>query len=307
MATAKSQYITTKYGTKINVTGLTPDQISKVRSTAEDRGAYGTKGAALASQFQKQNTKITPTKQIPPGQTTGTAVPGVPAVAAQPGMTGATGGTGTNPAGTGQTPASAFGGAVNPNDPTYKAPGFDVNSYTPNLSGMPTLPGGGDVVADAAKNRDAAYAYLTKDNAQNKSRELAAAKQELAQRGIPLDPSPDSLYGRTLQQIENKYQGLDDQAKQQSFSMGQTALSTEADVQKSAVDSFLTGAGLVSDAQLKALGIDEQTIIALRQIQASKDNQKTAADATIKAAKIRNTSSGGGTDTSPIISTGAAP
>lgn len=47
--------ITTKYGTKINVDGLTPEQIAKVRSIAEDNGAYGAKGAALAAQFQKTN------------------------------------------------------------------------------------------------------------------------------------------------------------------------------------------------------------------------------------------------------------
>jgi len=44
-----ANYATTKYGTKIDVTGLTPDDIKKVMSVAQDKGAYGAKGAALAN------------------------------------------------------------------------------------------------------------------------------------------------------------------------------------------------------------------------------------------------------------------
>lgn len=50
-----AKYFTSKYGTKINVEGLTPEQVAKVQSMAESKGAYGSKGAALAKQFQKQS------------------------------------------------------------------------------------------------------------------------------------------------------------------------------------------------------------------------------------------------------------
>ena len=49
--------ITTKYGTKIDVTGLDAKQVEQVRSMAEDKGAYGAKGAALAKQLQEQSKK----------------------------------------------------------------------------------------------------------------------------------------------------------------------------------------------------------------------------------------------------------
>lgn len=63
---ATTQTITTKYGTKINVTGLTPEQIKKVRTMSEANGAYGAKGAALAQSFQKTNAT---TKPAAPGTT----------------------------------------------------------------------------------------------------------------------------------------------------------------------------------------------------------------------------------------------
>ena len=60
--------IKTKYGTVINVGGLTPEQIAQVRQVAEGKGAYGTKGAALADALRKKNSS-TP-KTTNPKQTT---------------------------------------------------------------------------------------------------------------------------------------------------------------------------------------------------------------------------------------------
>lgn len=63
------RFITTKYGTKINVTGLSTEQIAKVRSIAEDNGAYGAKGAALAKQLQQRNTAPKQPGSTAPGTT----------------------------------------------------------------------------------------------------------------------------------------------------------------------------------------------------------------------------------------------
>jgi len=77
---------------------------------------------------------------------------------------------------------------------------------------------------------DANYAYFTKDNAQNKAREMEAAKQELANRGIPIDASPDSLWSKSLQQIDSKYQALDDQARNQAVMTRDQSYATQANV-----------------------------------------------------------------------------
>lgn len=52
-----SKFLTTKYGTRINVEGLSPQQVARVRKVAEDSGAYGSRGAALAKQLQQRNSR----------------------------------------------------------------------------------------------------------------------------------------------------------------------------------------------------------------------------------------------------------
>lgn len=44
-----------KYGTVINVAGMSPEQLKEVQRTAEANGAYGSKAMALADAFRKKN------------------------------------------------------------------------------------------------------------------------------------------------------------------------------------------------------------------------------------------------------------
>jgi len=247
----KKQTITTKYGTKIDITGLTPEQVTKVRSMAEDKGAYGAKGAALADTFRKKNST---TKT-----TTNTTT------------------TDTNAASSGID--AKTGGFDNPDDV---------------LANMPDVPGSKDLSADVTAARDAAYNYATQYNKSDKSQELENAKQELAQRGIPIDPTPGSLWSKTIEGIDRKYQSLDDQAKNQAIAQGNQILSTESGVAATASDQFLKAILGMSDADLKRYGIN-------------KDYQaKMQAIAAQKRSGGGGSSGGGGGSTDPVIG-GQAP
>ncbi len=139
-----------------------------------------------------------------------------------------------------------------------------------DLTGAPQVVGSEDLSADVDKARDAAYNYTTQYYAKDKAQELEDAKQELANRGIPMDPTEGSLWQKSLDAVERKYQNLYDQASNLSIAQGNTILSTEAGVSKDAFTSFLQGAMAMSDAELKRYGIDQDTINKLRTIKASK-------------------------------------
>lgn len=234
------KYVTTKYGTKINVEGLNPKQVKQVMSTAQDNGAYGAKGAALADTFRKKN-KTGPTQPGQPGDTK------------------------TTP------------GAV-------------------DLTGAPDLVGAEDLSGDVNAARDAAYGYITKDYASQKANDVEAKKQELANRGIPYDPNPDSLWGRSMKELDNRYQSMDDQAKNQAIASGNAILGTESQVSTNAYDAFIKALGIKSTADLTKYGIDKDFVAKMKQIAATKQ---------IEANKLNKPSGGGGS--SDVIVGGNAP
>lgn len=273
----KKRYLTTKYGTRIDVTGLTSAQIAQVKSMAEGGGAYGGKGANLAKTLQQKNAAASQ------GSTSAT-----PAAAAQPvspyagnplGIDAKSGDV--DPAKATETIGNAeqqdFQTNFNTNNPGSQTDAFG-NSQTVtrdpvtgevkivqnaganltsaqgaftnaatnwknqgalDLSGAPQIDASG---AGRQRAEDANYAYITKDYANRKAREVEDAKQELANRGIPLDPSPDSLYGRTLREIDNKYQALDDQAKNQAIMSGNQSFATDVSAQSAANSAFVNAA-----------------------------------------------------------------
>lgn len=366
--------ITTRYGTRINVEGLSPEQVAKVRSTAEDKGAYGAKGAALAQNFRQRNSGIPggPNSQLLPvnqeGQPQSNSFP-MPANPSQ--MSGAqphgeptldSALQGPSPIGaafvnaalpqspsqstldSSQAPQGTVNLAGNPSawnknfktadgkvrsqaeynqylteynnpatDPARKAAinaqwkfgsttgttangnnitggdlgikgngTIDVNKAAPTLIGsanndssrtfgmmnpgnvtdaggntrsITTDPTTGETsistqggagynaishafvdsvngfdnngAGDRSKAQDANYGYITRNYAQQKQQDQDAAKQQLSQRGIPLDSDPNSLWGRTMQQIDQKYQTMDDQAHQQAITTGNQTYQTD--------------------------------------------------------------------------------
>lgn len=286
--------ITTKYGTKINVTGLTPEQVKKVRSIAEDNGAYGSKGAALADQLRKQASKA-PTSGAAPAPATGGGTL-VPAPGQAPGV----------PPGTTPTPPVAPG-AIAPPTPQPPLPNDSLGGFnqaggafqdpTGIFNQAPKVPGSADLAGDINKVRDANYQYLSRDFAANKQQEMENAKQELANRGIPFDPNPNSLYGRTMKQLEQKYGDLDMQARQQAIIGGDQTFSTQVGAAKTANDAFYQGVFGITDAELNKYNIDENTRATLKKIAADRASQKE---------QIARSGGGGTTDNGPIIG-GIAP
>ena len=247
--------ITTKYGTKINVSGLSPEQIARVRSMAEDNGAYGAKGAALANSLRKRGTG---------GANAGD-------------MAGAT-----------EDNVSLGINDINKGNGVFDNPD-DV------WANAPKIPGADDLQGEVDKVRDANYNYITKDYATSKAREIEDKKQELAERGIPMDPDPNSLYGRSLAEIDKHYQSLDDQARNQAIIGGDATLTTQVNAGKTANDAFMNAVLGMSDRELALYGLNKNFKAQMAQIKAQKNTGGGGGGG------------GGGTpDTSPIIG-GSAP
>ena len=178
------------------------------------------------------------------------------------------------------------------------------NAFTGALSDFGA---NGQSAAMAAQNAN--YNYLTRNDAKAKQDEINAAKQELSNRGIPINPDPKSLYGRTLAQIDQKYQNLTDQANNQAIITGNQTLATRAGVigtlgqtvqgQSPTFTAYQGGQAnqggalsellkTISGADLAAYGINQDTMTKLKQIAA----QKETANAQIAAADRRAASSG---------------
>ena len=248
--------IKTKYGTVLNVDGLSAEQVARVRQTAEGNGAYGGKGAALADALRKENDK----KKAKPNR----ADPVTSPQAADPV---ATNPTTTTP----ETPADA--GIDVGTDPKKSA--VDENAI---LAQAPTLFGSEDLLAEAAKARDANYAYLSRDFASNKATQIENKKQELANRGIPYSDDPNSPYGKAIKQIETQFADLDMQARNQSISGGNETINTLSTASTNANQAFMKNVLGLTDAELTKYGIDQDTLTKLRNIAAQKEiaNKKQA-------------------------------
>lgn len=247
-----SKTIVTKFGTKINIEGLDPKQIDKVRSMAEDKGAYGAKGAALASTFQKQNSKATEGGKV-----------GIP-IGEDKNM-------GIDPRTGRVNPGAAFAAA-------------------------PKLLGAEDLAGEAKGARDAAYNYETKDYEQMKAREVEAKKQELSDRGIPIQAGQNNLWADSLSDIGKKYTGMYDQAGNQAWNAGLSQLGTEGNLANSNYNSFMQSYLGTAGQNTNVYGIQQNSALQKAQIEAQKQ---------IAAQRLRG-SGGGGVDTSPIIG-GVAP
>jgi len=258
--------ITTKYGTKINVDGLTPEQVARVRSTAEDKGPYGKKAAALADTLRKK------------AQSAG------------------------GNAATGAPTAPVPNDPADPNDPGVKGTGDTYKTVDAfldaafqglqplDLSGAPKVLTADDLQGQRGKVYDSIYATQTKDLDKRKAQDLEAQKQELANRGIPLnfanDPSnPNNLYSRAIGDVTNRYDTLYQDAANAANAGADQGLATYVDANTKANDQFLKGALGSYQSQLDAIstggniiqtlmtkyGIDEATAQAKLQARTQKE------------------------------------
>lgn len=232
--------ITTKYGTKIDTTGLTPEQVARVRAVAENNGAYGAKGAALADTMRKRNSKATnpATPATPTTPTTGGGDPNMDNTGGNtdPGTTGL-GNTGTT--------VDNF------------LEGIFSNFKPLDTSGAPKILTADDLEAQRQTTQDALYRQRTQNLERNRGRDLEAQKQELAERGIPLnfanDPSnPNNLYARAIGDVNDRYNALDREAMDAAITGADQRMATQASVNKTAYDAFMSNAQANYQSQLDA-------------------------------------------------------
>jgi hypothetical protein len=213
MATQK-KFITTKYGTKIDITGLSQDQIKKVRSTAEDKGAYGAKGAALAD---KMRANAGGNSGADNGGNTG----GNNGAAAQ--NTSTT--TQTNPYGSSTTTLDDKGNvtteeklspeqqALLDKDQALAGAAKDLANQqltqadysTPFVAKTSERTSGADLEADRKRVEDALYAKMTKDIDLKESLDVEQRGQDILDEGIPFSNDPQSAYQQRMRDVTDRY------------------------------------------------------------------------------------------------------
>jgi len=141
----------------------------------------------------------------------------------------------------------------------------------------------------------AAYQSMTRDFSRDKARDLEASKQELAQRGIPIDSSAGSLWGKTTGGINESYAKMDQEARNQSVLTGAQTAGIYGGMDLSAKDSFLKSVLGAGQQNTNVYGINKDYASKMAQIRASKRRYGGGAGAAVEPA-----------DTSPIIG-GVAP
>lgn len=228
--------IKTKYGTVINTTGLSPEQVAKVRQIAEGNGAYGSKGAALADSLRKKNAK--------PGTVTTQPVDASKPMADP--------NAGINPD-TGQiNPEDLFASArANWNDDRAKAlrDQGQQAAYEFNTKNYAT---------DKARELEDA-----KQEAANRGLPYDPA-------------NPESGYGQLVGSVDRKYTQLDQDAKNQAILQGNQLYQTETQANTSSFDSFMNAALGMSQADLNKYGLDQQKYLELKKIKAAKEAARAA-------------------------------
>lgn len=158
------------------------------------------------------------------------------------------------------------------------------------MNNAPALPTYAGYAEDVGAARDSAYNYFSQNFNTDKAREIEDARQLLAQRGIPIDENPGSLWSKTMEGIDRKYQNLEDQARNQAFAAG-TSLYTDMSGQDiNSYNAFMNSVLGIGNIGLGRYGINKDTSTKLKQI----------------AAQNRNSGSGSIQDLSPIIG-GTAP
>lgn len=180
---------------------------------------------------------------------------------------------------------NTFGSLQDPNKKAAKGSNIVSDAGTVDEAALgaaaPEVPGASE--ADITEARDAAYNYTTQYYAKDKAQEMEDKKQELANRGIPYDPDPNSLYGRSLQELDRKYQGMYDQAGNLAISQGNDIMTARSTAGATAHQAFMDRIRLTAEQFMKKYGIDKEE--ALRRAEIASNDRRTAA----------------ATDTGPII------
>ena len=118
------------------------------------------------------------------------------------------------------------------------------------------------------------YDFATRDFDRDEARKLEAAKQEMAERGIPYNPAAandrntNDLYGRTVGGISQQYQDARLDARNSAYSH---ALDAGLSAYGTNVNAFVQGALGADQNTLTKYGIDKDMLAKLKAIQAEKE------------------------------------
>ena len=169
-----------------------------------------------------------------------------------------------------------------------------------DLSGAPKVLGQDDLAADRTKVYDASYNEATKNLARDEARTLEEQKQELANRGIPYDPSnPSSLYGKTVGAVTERFDANRTSAANNARLAADASAQTAQGLSKTVRDTYTgdaisqyesqlgaatTGAGVLQTLMQK-YGLDQATAQEIL-------NRKSAEKIARETNAARNRSSG---------------
>lgn len=169
---------------------------------------------------------------------------------------------------------------VTPGGPDYfddKGKIKDPDTVVKNITPTPNMQ---DLISSIEKSRQARYDYTTRNFEAQKVAELEAAKQELANRGIPYDPAaatdPNSqnLYGRTIGGInrswQDRYTQADQDAYANSLNEGTLAYNAAVGAAGQSNETFLSAVLGMSEQELQRYGISKDYQAKLKGIAASK-------------------------------------
>jgi hypothetical protein len=186
-----------------------------------------------------------------------------------------------------------------------------------DLSGAPKILGAEDLASSRQSVYDSLYRSNTQNLARDKQRELEDQKQELANRGIPINFSSDGsdLYSRSINSIGERYDARDQAARDAANIAADQSLATQAGVNKTAYDSFMEGAKGTFESQLQSAaagsdvlktlmtkyGLDQQSAQAILDRKMQEKIAKMQSDTTKYIANKKTSGGSGSQDTGAII------
>jgi len=109
-----------------------------------------------------------------------------------------------------------------------------------DMSGAPAFATTGDLSADRQKYADTSYAFMTQNLDRDKAREIEDQQQELANRGISYNPAdPNSLWGKSMQSINERYDTQKNQAANQAWLSSGTEMTNMSNLSDAARAAYM--------------------------------------------------------------------
>lgn len=177
------------------------------------------------------------------------------------------------------------------NEATLGATQQFVDQGPLDFSGRPEIYSTGDIRGDAKALEESIYQDTTRDYAEQQAQEKAALEAQLTQRGIPYNPDPESLWGRSMKQLDVKYERMGQAARSQALQAGLGATASLTGANTGAYQAFTQGALGAYQAPVDAA----QGFAAISQGQQGVDLQRRLTPAQIAALNRSNRGGGGST------------